>query len=112
MLRESLKLAAFPESVPLITRRMGFKDGGEDLRTFQDAALDGHVAPIPSLLLRSALREARTQRDPAGNEKLSKSASGRRRNARDDVLAAAIIAVGAGRRALRQPVAQMTHVVV
>ena len=51
-----------------------------------------------SLLLRSAMSEARTVSDPAGNSKLSKkNEAGRRQNARDDA-AAAILAVSEGER--------------
>ena len=51
------------------------------------------------LLLRSAMAEARTISDPAGNSKLSKSTEGgRRKRARDDAAAAAILAVAAGAR--------------
>ena len=53
----------------------------------------------PSLLLRSAMAEARTVSDPAGNAKLAKhNQGGRRVRARDDVAAAAILAVADGAR--------------
>lgn len=79
----------------MVTRGMGFKDGSEDVRLFRRAALDGHVSPRVSLLMRSAMASARTVSDPAGNSKLSKSTQGGRRlNARDDAAAAAILAVG------------------
>ena len=43
--------------------------------------------------------EARTVSDPAGNSKLAKGAEGgRRERAKDDAVAAAILAVGVGRR--------------
>ena len=59
------------------------------------------MVPAPSHLLRSAMAEARTVSDPAGNAKLSKgSQGGRRVRARDDAAAAAILAVAAG---VRQP---------
>ena len=61
----------------LVVRGMGFKDGAEDVRGFRRALADGRVTPIPSLLLRSAMAEARTISDPAGNAKLSKSTQGR-----------------------------------
>ncbi len=81
------------------TRRQGWKDGAEDVRRFRNAALDNQIAPAPSILLRSALAEARTVMDTAGNEKITKHGAGRRRNARDDMAVAAVLAVGAGRRA-------------
>ena len=81
---------------------MGFQDGAADVRAFRRACADGKVTPTPSLLLRSAMSEARTVSDPAGNAKLSKgSQGGRRLRARDDAAAAAILAVAAG---VRQPV--------
>ena len=98
-LRQSLK-ACNLTNVPVELRRMGWKDGAQDLKLFRDSALDGRVFPAPSILMRSALSEARTSLDPAGNEKLVKSGGGRRRNARDDVLAAAVLAVAGGRRAV------------
>ena len=68
---------------------------------FRRACADRRVVPAPSLLLRSAMAEARTVSDPAGNAKLSKgSQGGRRVRARDDAAAAAILAVAVG---VRQP---------
>ena len=62
----------------------------EDVRIFRRACAEGKVTPTPSLLLRSAMSEARTVSDPAGNAKLSKgSQGGRRGRARDDAAAAA-----------------------
>ena len=40
---------------PIITRGMGFKDGTEDVRRFRTAVLDGKLAPVKSVLLRSAI---------------------------------------------------------
>ena len=101
-LREALDKAGVPLAT-LEFRGMGFVDGGEDVRTFRRAVLEGRVTPEPSLLLRSAMAEARTVMDPAGNAKLSKgSQGGRRLRARDDSVAAAILAVSAG---VRHPVA-------
>ena len=99
-LREALDNAGVPLAV-LEFRGQGFKDGAEDVRGFRRACADRHVVPAPSLLLRSAMAEARTVSDPAGNAKLSKgSQGGRRVRARDDAAAAAILAVAAG---VRQP---------
>ena len=85
---------------PLELRGQGFKDGGEDLRAFRTAMLDGHVEVAGtdpdggSPLFRVAVLESRAVCDPAGNEKLAKSTEGgRRRRARDDATAAAIVAV-------------------
>ena len=102
-LRDALDKGGVP-GAELIVRGMGFKDGGEDVRGFRRALADGRVTPIPSLLLRSAMSEARTISDPAGNAKLSKSTQGGRRlRARDDAAAAAILAVAAGVRRPVQP---------
>ena len=84
---------------PLHERGQGFKDGGEDVRTFRKAMAEGRVRPAPSLLLSAAMAEARTVGDPAGNWKLAKSTQGgRRRRAKDDAAAAAILAVATGVR--------------
>ena len=99
-LRDALDKACVPVAA-LVVRGMGFKDGAEDVRAFRRACADGKVTPAASLLLRSAMAEARTISDPAGNAKLSKgSQGGRRLRARDDAAAAAILAVAAG---VRQP---------
>ena len=88
----------FP-SADLVLRGMGFKDGAEDVRGFQLAALGGHVTPVKSLLMRSSMSEARLIGDVAGNFKLAKSTEGgRRARAKDDIVAAAILAVSVGRR--------------
>ena len=99
-LREGLDAAGVPMAA-LEFRGMGYRDGAEDVRQFRRACADRRVVPAPSLLLRSAMAEARTVSDPAGNAKLSKgSQGGRRARARDDAAAAAILAVAAG---VRQP---------
>ena len=98
-LREALEAIGFPVGAALVTRGQGFKDGGADVRRFRGACLGGLVTPSKSLLLRSAMSEARTVSDPAGNVKLAKRVEGGRRNlARDDAAAAAILAVAEGDR--------------
>ena len=80
-------------------RGQGYRDGGEDVRAFRRAAMDGRVTPVKSLLLRSSMAEARTISDPSGNAKLAKGGEGgRRERARDDAVAAAILAVSVGQR--------------
>ena len=97
-LRDALEAAGVPPA-RLEVRGQGYRDGGEDVRSFRRAFAEGRVMPVPSLLLRSAMAEARTISDPAGNSKLSKgSEGGRRQRARDDAAAAAILAVSAGVR--------------
>ena len=97
-LRDALEALSFPQAA-LITRGQGYRDGGEDVRAFRRAFLEGRVTPVPSLLLTAAMGEARTVSDPAGNEKLSKkSEGGRRSRAKDDAAAAAILAVAVGDR--------------
>ena len=100
-LRDCLEDAGFPLA-RLETRGMGYRDGGEDVRDFRAACLGGRVTPVKSLLLTSAMSEARTISDPAGNQKLSKGVEGGRRlNARDDAAAAGILAVASGVRLWR-----------
>ena len=83
----------------LVLRGMGWRDGAEDVRGFQLAALGGHLTPVKSLLMRSSMSESRLVGDVAGNWKLAKgSEGGRRARAKDDVVAAAILAVAVGRR--------------
>ena len=97
-LRDALDAAQCPFAV-LSMRGMGFKDGGEDVRLFRRAVIDGDVRPSESLLLRAAFAEARVVGDAAANFKLAKSTQGgRRARARDDAAAAAILAVAEGRR--------------
>ncbi len=97
-LRDALEALRFPEAA-LITRGMGYKDGAADVRSFRRAFLEGRVAPVPSLLLASAMAEDRTVSDPAGNQKMSRATEGgRRRRAKDDAASAAVLAVSAGYR--------------
>lgn len=97
-LRDALD-AAGVRRVPFVERGMGFKDGGQDTDAFRRAVADGRVVAAPSLLLRSAVAEARVLTDPAGNTKLSKATQGGRRlRARDDAAAAAMLAVAVGSR--------------
>lgn len=97
-LRDALDTAGVPVS-PFVERGMGYKDGAADVDAFRRACAEGKVTPTVSLLLRSAVSEARTVADPAGNEKLSKATEGGRRlRARDDAAAAAILAIAEGSR--------------
>ena len=96
-LRQELVKLEYP-GCPLVVRGMGFLDGGADVREFRTACLDGHVQPVRSLLLRSAMSGARVTTDPAGNSKLAKGGQGRRMRCRDDAVAASILAVAEGRR--------------
>ena len=58
-LLEKLEAGSFPPGVAVETRGQGFRDGAEDIRAFREALLTGKVTPVKSLLLRSALGEAR-----------------------------------------------------
>ena len=101
-LRERLEALRFPMA-RVIVRGMGYRDGSEDVRGFRAAVLAGLVRPADSLLLTSALAEARVATDPAGNAKLAKkSEAGRRQLARDDAAAASVLAVGYGYRLWHQ----------
>ena len=103
-LRQALAALRFP-LVSLISRGMGFRDGGQDVRDFRAAFHRMLVTPQRNLLLAAAVASARTISDPAGNEKLSKgSQGGRRLRSRDDAAAAAILAVALGwRKVLQEP---------
>ena len=97
-LRDALKGAGVPLAA-LELRGMGYKDGGADVEAFRRAVGEGRVTPGQSLLMTAAMGEARTMVDPAGNAKLCKGTEGgRRRNAKDDAAAAAILAVALGSR--------------
>lgn len=85
--------------VPFIWRGFGWKDGSEDIERFRRAVFDGQVQTRPSLLLRSAMADAITLVDPAGNHKLAKSRS----LGRIDAAAAAILAVAEGNRRMARP---------
>ena len=93
-LQDALDAGGVRRGLPLVLRGQGFRDGSEDLRRFRRAVLEGRVQTQPSLLVRSAMSEARTVGDVGGNEKLAKGSEGTRRKlARDDVASAAIMAV-------------------
>ena len=92
-------LAAAKIRVPVVWRGMGFKDGGEDTERFRSAVFDDRVAVTPSLLLRSALSDAVTITDPAGNMKLAKARS----TGRIDAAAATVLAVAEGIRQINKP---------
>ena len=92
--------AAGLSNVPIILRGMGFRDGGDDMRRFRRAAVEGKIRTPVSLLMRSAIAGAVVISDPAGNSKLAKArdTSERRDHHRDDALAATILAVAEGIR--------------
>lgn len=95
-------LAAAGLRIPVVWRGQGFRDGGEDTERFRRAAFDGQIAVKPSLLLRSAMSEAVTVQDDAGNRKIAKARS----NGRIDAAAAATLAVAQGQRQRARPAAQ------
>ena len=72
---QHLNAIGFP-TADLVLRGQGFRDGSEDVRGFQIAALSGHLKPVKSLLLRASMSEARLVGDVAGNWKLAKSTEG------------------------------------
>ena len=98
-LKDALDAAGVPAGA-LVSRGMGFKDGGEDVRFFRRSVAEGLVSTPISLLMRSAMSGAVTVTDPAGNAKLAKGGDTpqRRFNHRDDAAAATIVAVAEGRR--------------
>ena len=111
-LRQALDAIDFPLA-QFRTRGQGFRDGGENVRRFRAGRLAGKVRPVRSLLLRSAMSEARTVGDPAGNRKPSKATQGGRRvNARADAAAAGILAVAEGDRGFRRERSRLRVVMV
>ena len=71
-----------------------FADGAADVRAFQTAALTGEVNSKRSLLMEHAIEGSALSIDKLGNPSLDKARS----RARIDVLQAAVIAVGLGKR--------------
>ena len=111
-LRQELEKVGFPSGSAIIVRGMGFQDGGADVRQFRSAVLDGSVHVRRSLLLRSAMSSARVVTDAAGNQKLAKGGEGRRVRARDDSVAASILAIAEGVRGAPRQVVRERRVVV
>jgi phage terminase large subunit-like protein len=95
-------LAAAGVRAPVHFRGQGFRDGSEDCERFRQATFDGLVSVKPSLLLRSALSEAVTVQDDAGNKKIAKSRSA----GRIDAAAATVLAIAEGERRRRNPAQQ------
>ena len=89
-------------NIPILTRGQGFKDGAEDVRQFRKAVLSGSVHAKRCLTWRVTLSGSRVETDPAGNAKLSKKSQ----KARDDLAAAAIIAIAEGYRQANKPAAK------
>ena len=92
-LLDALRQANVP-MCPITFRRQGWGDGSEDIRHFQRHCLSGKVTAVPSLAMRSAVSQATLVTDVGGSTKLSKSSQGgRARSARDDIVAAAVMAI-------------------
>ena len=70
------------------------RDGSADIRDFQREVLERRVKCRRSLLMEQAIRDSAVRRDANGNPALEKG----RQRGRIDALAAAILAIGAGRR--------------
>ena len=101
-LKDGIEATGIPSGI-VITRGMGWQDGSEDVRAFQRAVKEGRIRTPVSLASRSAFGGAVTVSDPAGNLKLSKSSQGgRRARHKDDLAAAAVLAVSAGVRHWRE----------
>lgn len=93
-LRDAMAGARVPPC-RIVERGMGWRDGGQDVRLFERAVLEGRIKTAESGLVRTALFEARTETDAAGNRKIAKGAgAGRRSRARDDAAVAIVVAVG------------------
>lgn len=97
-LKDGLDGAGIPPGI-VITRRMGWKDGSEDVRNFQRAVKESRVRTPVSLAIRSAMSGAVTISDAVGNLMLAKGTQGGRRGRhKDDLAAAAVLAVSIGMR--------------
>ena len=81
------------------------QDGSTDIESFRLEVLHGHVKLTPSLLLESAIQEAKVVRDHNGNPALDKS----RQRGQIDPIQAVVHATGAGRR-YRHPVEEKNPV--
>ena len=103
--------AAIPDlaHVEVVPRGQGFKDGADDVRRFQDAVLTRRIRPAGRhSLLEASIAEAVVVMDPSGNVKLAKHQEGRKKaTARDDLVAASILAVAHARRCADRP--QVSH---
>ena len=82
----------------LIPRGQGYKDGSSAVRAWRKAVVSQRVYPAkPCRLLTHQLSDAVVVSDAAANSKLSRDTEGgRRRRARDDVVAASLLAVEFG----------------
>ena len=97
-LRDCLQAARIPLT-SLVIRGNGWKDGAEDVRAYRRAYLENRVTTLPSLLMASAISEARVILDASANAKLCKGWEGQRRlNAKDDCASSSILAVALGMR--------------
>ena len=92
--------------------RKGLGDWFEDLRSFRAAVLEREVEVARSLLLRSALREARVKVSGQGSRLARKAEAGRRERGRDDPIVASLLAVSLGRKMKRQPQRRSGRVLV
>lgn len=86
--------------IDVVARGQGFKDGAEDVRRFQDAVLTRRIRPEGRhSLLEASIAEAVIVLDPSANAKLAKHQEGKKKaTARDDLVAASILAVAHARR--------------
>ena len=100
-LQDGLEAAGIPPGV-VLTRGMGWQDGSQDVLAFQRAVKERRVKTTVSLAARSAFSGAVVAVDPAGNQKLAKKGEGgRKQRHKDDLVAAAMLAVSAGVRHYR-----------
>lgn len=90
--REALDVSE--AAAPLVVRGTGFKSADEDTRAFQTYALDGRIKAPRSALFRLALGDTLLKRDPSGAQKIDKA----RRYAKNDPIAAAVLAVSHAKR--------------
>ena len=83
----------------VVFRGYGFRDGGEDIRSFEKAVAEGWIQMRPSLILAASISDSCIQIDDAGNSKISKAKS----TGRTDVLCSTIISVAMMQRMIAEP---------
>ena len=91
-MREALE--ASDCAAPLFVRGTGYQSADEDTRAFQTYALEGRIKAPVSALLRLALGDTQLSRDASGAQKITKA----RRYAKNDPVAAAVLAVSHAKR--------------
>ena len=80
----------------VVWRGQGYRDGGQDVRLFRRAALEGRVKTKNLFGSSWQMATVRTSSDPSGNEKIDRMK--RKQNAKDDLIVSAVLSVAQGER--------------